>query len=188
MSTIESPLQQVTGAVLAGGLSTRMGTSKHDLKLPDGRTMLETMLSLLGEVCQEILVVAPNIVIADLPHIHDPKPGCGPLAGVTKLLESQINHHYLIVPCDMPHLTSKLLSELCRPLPHDARVFRLDLEPHPSPLPLVISSNAKLQMQRAQQQGIRSLHRALAHIDLEVQVLPDEQRTCLHNVNTPQDL
>ncbi len=150
--------------------------------------MLETMLSLLGEVCQEIVVVAPNIVIADLPHIHDPEPGCGPLAGVTKLLESQINNHYLIVPCDMPHLTSKLLSELCRPLPNDARVFRLDSEIHPSPLPLVISSNAKLQMQLAQEQGIRSLHRALAHIDLEVQVLPDEQRTCLHNVNTPQDL
>ena len=188
MSTIQSPLKQVTGAVLAGGLSTRMGKSKHDLKLSDGRTMLETMLSLLGEVCEKIVVVAPNIVIDGLPHIHDPKQGCGPLAGVTKLLESQINHNYLIVPCDMPHLTSNLLSELCRPLPDEARVFRLDSETYPSPLPLVISSNTTLQMQQAQQQGIRSLHRALAHIDLEVQVLPDEQRPCLHNVNTPQDL
>ena len=38
-----------TGAVLAGGAGRRMGRSKHDLVLPDGRTMLE--------------VVAPKLIV-----------------------------------------------------------------------------------------------------------------------------
>jgi len=46
-----------TGAVLAGGLSARMGSPKQSLRLPDGRTMIDHVIEALAAVCQRIVIV-----------------------------------------------------------------------------------------------------------------------------------
>lgn len=188
MNTVQSPLRQITGAVLAGGLSSRMGRPKHDLQLPDGRTMLEATIAVVGQVCHEVVVVAPEVVIDNVRHVHDPEAGCGPLAGVIALLESDLSEQYLVVPCDMPGLTSKLLLDLCCPIPLGARVFQIDSAEQLSPLPLAISVNARSQLHNAQEQGIRSMHGALAQTELDIYRLPDSDEPYLYNINSPEDL
>jgi len=188
MNTTQAPLQETTGAILAGGLSTRMGHSKHDLRLPDGRTMLEATLAVVGEVCHEVVVIAPEKVIDNVPHVHDPEAGRGPLAGVIALLESNLSEHYLVVPCDMPLLTTTLLRTLCSPIPLTARVFQLNSDEQISPLPISLSANVRSQVHSAQQQGIRSMHGMLAQIQVEIHQLPESHAPCLQNINTPEDL
>lgn len=46
-----------TGAVLSGGLSSRMGSPKQFLRLPDGRMMIDHVIDALAGVCQRILIV-----------------------------------------------------------------------------------------------------------------------------------
>src|SRR5690606_3654886 len=45
-----------TGVILAGGESTRMGRPKECIILPDGRTMLRTMVDLLRSVCGSVAI------------------------------------------------------------------------------------------------------------------------------------
>ncbi len=188
MNINQSPLQHVTGAVLAGGLSKRMGKPKHELILPDGTTMLEKALSMTRLVCQEVVVVAPEVVTDQAPHVHDSQAGRGPLAGIIELLASGLNDHYLVIPCDMPCLTPELLTQLCDPPPTHARVFQLEYAMHAAPLPLAISSQLLSSLEGAQQQGILSLHGALAQTQLEVCNLSKRYQGNLMNINEPQDV
>ncbi len=188
MNTNQSPLQHVTGAVLAGGLSKRMGEPKHELMLPNQTTMLEKALSITRMVCQEVVVVAPEVVTDQAPHVHDAQAGRGPLAGIIELLASGLNDHYLVIPCDMPCLTPELLTQLCDPPPTHARVFQLESAKHAVPLPLAISSQLLSSLKGAQQQGIRSLHGALAQTQLDICNLSDRYQGNLKNINEPQDV
>jgi molybdopterin-guanine dinucleotide biosynthesis protein A len=74
------------GIVLAGGKSTRMGTSKA--LLPFGpETMLQRVVRILAGVVSPVVVVAaPNQELPDLPHdvivTRDEREGRGPLEGL----------------------------------------------------------------------------------------------------------
>ncbi len=52
-------LKAVTGVVLAGGASRRLGFDKALFTLPDGRCLLRAVVEKLAQVCPEV-VVATN--------------------------------------------------------------------------------------------------------------------------------
>ena len=104
-----------TGAVLAGGAGRRMGRRKDSLALPDGRTMLAVVHSVLREVCQRVVVVGD--AETDLPRIEDLRPGQGPLGGIEALLATGDDTQYLVGPCDLPLITPSVLRRLTEPGP-----------------------------------------------------------------------
>ena len=95
------------GLILAGGLSTRMGTDKAQL-YRNQQTMLEYSQSLLESLGLEILVSGGDKGLPDIVH------QAGPLGGIY----SAINQHQLegdallILPVDMPLLTPQVLQQL----------------------------------------------------------------------------
>ena len=98
--------RNVSGIVLAGGLSTRMGRDKASMPWGD-RTLLHTVLSKLAPVCSELIVIS-NIPrkVEEFPVsiIPDKYPQCGPLAGIhAGLLASRYDYSF-VVACDMPYL------------------------------------------------------------------------------------
>jgi len=95
------------GLILAGGLSTRMGTDKAQLRR-NQQTMLEYTQSLLRSLGLEVLVSGGDDGVPDL------VPQSGPLGGVyTVIQECQVDA-LLIVPVDMPLLTPSVLQHLIR--------------------------------------------------------------------------
>ncbi len=106
----ESPLP-VTGIVLAGGASRRMGRDKALLEL-DGQPLLACVLERLALVCAERLVVANDIqryARFGVPVIADRFPGVGVLGGLHAGLEAATHDLVLAVGCDMPFLNPRLL-------------------------------------------------------------------------------
>lgn len=75
--------ERLTGFVLAGGKSTRMGTDKAALSL-EGRTLLEHALEILRQVAGEVAILGPRQLYGGygVPVIEDIYPGCGPLGGI----------------------------------------------------------------------------------------------------------
>ena len=73
----------VTGALIAGGRSRRMGQDKRLLVL-EGLTLLDRALFLLEAACGEVLVVAPEPIPVELrvPRVPDRIPGMGVLGGI----------------------------------------------------------------------------------------------------------
>src|SRR5438477_8846588 len=98
------PRMSVTGFVLAGGRSTRMGRDKALLDW-HGQTLVDHMLNLLRSVADEVHVVGR----APLP---DERPGLGPLSGIATGLERSSTDANIFVAVDLPHLTQEFLKYL----------------------------------------------------------------------------
>lgn len=180
----------MTGAVLAGGASRRMGLPKEGARLPDGRPMLLHVLDALRAVCPTVAVVGAYRDV-DLPQgvvsIPDLRPGEGPLAGLEALLSSGLDDDYLVLGCDQPLATPALLARLDTGGTRPA-FFRDEdgAEHHPFPgrFPASLAQSAREALDR----GERSPRRVLRDLPVDWITIPAEQAARLRSLNTPDDL
>ncbi len=176
-----------TGAILAGGGSTRIGSPKHALSLPDGSTMIEAVATALGAVCERLVILGAEDAMPALPYVADLRPGCGPLGGIEALLASNIDTQYLVCPCDLPRATSELFNALLRPSQATATVFRLEGSELIEPLPARICAVALDATRQLLDEGRRAVHQLMEVIDVEEVSAPNAWSKLLMNVNTPQE-
>lgn len=124
---------KVTGVVLAGGLSTRMGRDKALLSWGD-TDFLHIVLNKLAPVCAEL------IVVSNLPRRLDPAVRvvpdlflqCGPLAGIHAGLTAAANEYIFVAACDMPFLNTEAAAYMIAAgQAYDAAVPRVDGRLHP---------------------------------------------------------
>jgi molybdopterin-guanine dinucleotide biosynthesis protein A len=103
----------ISGFVLAGGESRRMGQPKPQLVL-GSTTLLERQIRLLASACRSVAVVGSNagMVSPDVQTIPDVLPGCGPLGGIHAALAASRTDFNLVVACDLPFLTPRFLRRL----------------------------------------------------------------------------
>jgi len=100
------------GFVLAGGRSSRMGADKAFLKL-DGRTLLESALSVVRSVTGEAAIVGDrDKYAAHGKVIDDIYPRAGPLAGIHAALVGTSAELNLILAVDLPFVSAELLTFL----------------------------------------------------------------------------
>lgn len=176
-----------TGAILAGGDSTRIGSPKHALSLPDGSTMIEAVATALAAVCERLVILGAEDAMPALPHVADLRPSCGPLGGIEALLASNIDTQYLVCPCDLPFVTSELFDKLLHSSEATATVLRLEGSEQIEPLPARLSVEALGQTKRLLDEGRRAVHQLMQTIDVEEVTAPSAWSKLLTNVNTPQE-
>lgn len=112
----EPTKSEVTGLVLAGGASRRMGRDKAFLEL-DGRPMIAVVIARMQAVCDEVLIVANDhqrYANLGAPVVPDRFRGVGVLGGLHAGLEAASHELALAVGCDMPFLNPDLLQALAR--------------------------------------------------------------------------
>jgi len=105
---------QVTGVLLAGGRSQRMGTDKAWLKIGD-QTFASRILSLLQLYFREVLISANNpegYERFNLPVVADIYANRGPLAGIHSALLSAKNDYIFVAPCDMPIINGRVVEKI----------------------------------------------------------------------------
>ncbi|MEW6544913.1 MAG: molybdenum cofactor guanylyltransferase [Nitrospirota bacterium] len=117
---MDQPIADVTGVLLAGGKSRRMGEDKRFLTLA-GQTLLERALSVLEGLFTEVLVVVgqPEPRLAGLRHpvVADLIPGCATLGGLYTGLSEASHQRIFAAACDMPFLNPaviRLMAQLDR--------------------------------------------------------------------------
>jgi molybdopterin-guanine dinucleotide biosynthesis protein A len=106
---------QLSGFVLAGGQSRRMGRPKPLLEL-GGETMLERQLGLLRGVCRNLAAVCgpPSLPALSVPAWRDELPGRGPLGGIYTGLKHSWTEYNLFLGCDLPFMEERFLDFLAR--------------------------------------------------------------------------
>jgi len=110
-AALEPAYLQITGLVLAGGASRRMGRNKAFLEL-DGRPLIEIVIERIAQVCAEVLIVAGDAqpyAGLGVPAVEDRFRGVGVLGGLHAGLEAASHDLALAVACDMPFLDPDLL-------------------------------------------------------------------------------
>ena len=117
--------ENVTGFLLAGGASRRMGRPKAGLVL-GGESMLSRQIRLLHAVSRQVFIVGAAAPFAggldgptrlDEPGVAifaDELPGRGPLAGIATALARTRTEFNLILSCDLPWMEAAFLRFLCR--------------------------------------------------------------------------
>jgi len=107
-----------SGAILAGGASSRMGANKALLQI-HGEPLISRVAKTLSAcpAVAEILLITNNpsdYEFLHLPSFPDRQPGKGPLGGIYTALSHAKFSRVLVVACDMPLITPALLDHLCR--------------------------------------------------------------------------
>jgi molybdopterin-guanine dinucleotide biosynthesis protein A len=118
----------MTGIILCGGRSSRMGQDKSAMPFGD-ETMLERVARILGGICDEVMVVgkADQRAPAGAVVVHDPIEDQGPLAGIAAGLAVSTTDLNLVVACDMPLINPVVLQRMVTMIDdHDACVAVAD--------------------------------------------------------------
>lgn len=99
----------ILGAVLTGGMSTRMGTDKADVLVGD-KTMLERVGYAVQSVADETIALGPDRegwqTWPDSVHIN------GPLAGIATALSRTEHPHVLLLAVDQPFVRVETLQRI----------------------------------------------------------------------------
>ena len=111
-------MSTVSGIVLAGGESRRLGRDKA-LEIIDGQHLIARVIDRMRKVCDEVLVVVSNVsrypaqtIPTDVETVLDKYPGKGSLGGIYSGLMSTTMEYGLVVACDMPFLNLTLLQKI----------------------------------------------------------------------------
>lgn len=114
----------ITGIILTGGKSSRMGTDKAELPY-NGKKLVEYSIETLRPLCNDIFISssAPEHRSYALPTIEDEYPNMGPIMGIYSCLKKSKTDLNLVISCDMPHINSEVLSLLLDNSCSMAKVF-----------------------------------------------------------------
>ena len=129
----------VSGIVLAGGRSRRLGRDKA-IEPFDGKPLLHRVVDRLADVVDETVVVVADMEQAERLPLHgstrvvvDAYPDCGSLGGIFTGLSAASADWGLVVACDMPFLDRRLLRHILdQRAGHDAVVPVLGGRPEPT--------------------------------------------------------
>jgi molybdopterin-guanine dinucleotide biosynthesis protein A len=186
--------EPLSGFVLAGGKSTRMGRDKAALSL-HGRTLLETALAAARAVAGEVSILGPAELYSPYgPTIADIFPGCGPLGGIHAALSSTKTQFNLVIAVDTPFLSPGLLQYIAeRARASGAMVTSPEIDAYPQPLCAVYSRGFLPIAERALREGnykITPLFPSEATVLISQAELAGFAFTAemFENLNTPEDL
>lgn len=107
-------ISDVTGLLLAGGKSRRMGADKRFLHVGE-RTLFERTLTTLQQVFSQVIVVIAQDsepLDAPVPVLRDLIPNCGSLGGLFTGLKQSKNPYVFVVACDMPFLQPRVIQSV----------------------------------------------------------------------------
>ncbi len=187
--------RQISGIVLAGGQSRRLGRDKSLLEI-EGQPLLARTVHTLSALSHDLIVVtnAPERYASlglRVRFVADERPGVGSLMGVYSGLKAARHPHALVVACDMPFLNPALLRYLLA-LTDGYEVVIPRLDGLPEPLHAVYSQACLPAMERVLRRGQRQIIAFFDQVRVrwveKSEFAPlDPQGLSFFNINTPQD-
>lgn len=161
-------------AILAGGLSTRMGRAKASLRL-GRRTLLGHVRAAANATGWPVRVVRKDRVTR-----------CGPLGGIVTALASTKAESVLFLACDMPLVTPELMRRTVRALtPGHRAVFSVSNQRPGFPFILRRDCLGTVEAQIAARQF--SVHQLAAVLGARHLAVTGRQARQLFNINSPED-
>lgn len=180
--------EQLTGVVLAGGKSQRMGEDKAFLEL-NGQSFLQGILQLVKGLTKEVMVIAntKEYEALDIPVYQDVIKDCGPVGGIYTAMKMAKTPYLLVLSCDIPLLNVAVLEHLIeKSLLCDVNI--LTTEEHWHPLTAIYNSKTIPMFKNALDTKKLKLRSLLSLMELHQIPCPEALIPCLSNINTPNDL
>jgi len=101
---------QITGIILAGGNSTRMGKDKGLLDL-HGKPLIQHVINIINPLVSSTIIIANNSEYNQFGYsvYVDKVKNSGPLAGIVTGLSHSTTNKNIVIGCDLPFISNQLL-------------------------------------------------------------------------------
>jgi molybdopterin-guanine dinucleotide biosynthesis protein A len=185
---------QISGFILAGGESSRMGRDKARLEIGGVPLILRTARLVESVAGRPAVVGKPDAYRAlGLRAIADDWPGAGPLGGIATALRTATTPWSLIVATDLPYLTREWLEYLVgRGLASSAEAVVPMNARGSEPLCAMYHQSAAAAIRAALERGAWKVTDVLRDIRVET-IAPaewkgfDSEGLLFKNMNSPED-
>ncbi|WP_103069451.1 molybdenum cofactor guanylyltransferase [Aquimarina sediminis] len=181
--------KDITGIILAGGKSSRMGKEKG-LLLLNNKPFIQYSIEALQPLVNQIIIVSSNTDydVFGIKRVEDIIPDSGPVAGLHAGLTHSKTENNLVVSCDAPLLTTTLLEKLLHYKKEDNDIVQFEAEGKTIPLTALYKkrcSHKCLELLLLEERRLRKLVSALQTKTIS---LLKKEYALVANINTIEDL
>jgi len=186
---------QITGIVLSGGKSRRMGKEKGLCHFR-GKALISYAIDTLKPLCSRLIISANNkpdeYQLYGFPVISDEISETGPIGGLYSCLKQSQSVINLVISCDTPFVTTEVYQELLNyigeyqavvPIHEDGFLEPITAVYHRSCLPVILQQIEKGEYKMMDL--LASLNTKFVSFDTN---LVDSKPSLFHNLNSPEDL
>lgn len=193
-SAADKLTNSVTAFIQCGGQSRRLGRDKGSLPLGN-TTCIERVISSARAVTQDVAVItnAPHVYrYLGVPVYRDIRPGLGPLGGISTALHYSTSTWVLTLACDMPFVSSLLLTALLDRRADVDVVVPTDREGSLQPLCALYRRAIRPAVEECLDSGKRSVRDLLERVNCrvipfsEIERLPGAELFFV-DIDTPED-
>lgn len=181
--------KNITGIILAGGKSSRMGTDKGFLLLKD-KPFVQYSIETLKPLVTEIIIVSDNSEydVFNLKRVNDITKNAGPVAGICSGLEASSTDYNLILSCDIPLVSSEILQKLIKSIDETSEIIQIESNGKSMPLIAIYRKQIIPKFKALLHEDERRLRVAIRSCNSKNIVLEKEYEFSTMNVNTQNDL
>ena len=187
--------ESITGIILAGGKSSRMGKDKG-LCTFNGKALVEYAIEALKPLCGQLVISAnhyPEMYNRyGLPVIADEVKGIGPMGGIHACLKRSDTQHNLVLSCDTPFVGAILLRHLLSQVENEQVVAPAHHTFLVEPLSAYYATNVVSNIENAIAEGDYKLINLFNKVRFKSvmmdEALPFYQAHAFLNINRPEDL
>jgi molybdenum cofactor guanylyltransferase len=181
--------KHITGIILAGGKSSRMGSDKGFVMYKN-KAFIQHIIEAIQPLVNEIIIVSndPDYDIFKLKRVSDLIEDAGPLAGVYSGLHHTTTENNLVVSCDVPLINTETLKKLTEQINDENDVIQLESMGKTMPLIAMYKKRSKDICSILLQGGERKLRNALKRMSVKTITLNKEHEIYTKNINTPGNL
>lgn len=179
----------ITGIILAGGKSSRMGTDKGLLLFND-KPFVQQSIDALSPLVSEIIIVSDRTDYDrfGFKRIMDEVKDAGPVSGIYSGLKASTTTFNLVLSCDIPLITTKILRKLIEHADAKSEIIQIESNGKTMPLIALYKRDVKDKFQKLLQQDERRLRVAVQSCIVKNVVLEDDLNRATTNVNTKEEL
>jgi len=181
--------QNITGIILAGGKSSRMGSDKGFLEL-NGNTFISLIIEAVKPLVKDIIIVSNNSAYDQFGHqrVDDMIEDAGPVAGLYSGLYHSKTEHNLVVSCDVPLIKTAVLNTLIDGFDADFDVIQLQSQNKTIPLIALYKKQCMDTFWELLQNDERRLRFAVDRLNTKTIILDGKFDKFVKNINTVEQL
>lgn len=181
--------ENITGIILSGGKSSRMGTDKGFV-LYKAKFFTQYVIDALKPLVGEIIIISDNSKYDtfNTTRINDEIKKAGPLAGVYTGLKNSKTEFNLVLSCDVPLITTSVLQKIIDAISPETDIVQLKSKGKTMPLIAVYRKKCAPIFLELLKNDERRMTLAISHFKVKTIVLESTLEQYTANINTINDL
>ncbi len=181
--------KNITGIILAGGKSSRMGSEKG-LIIFDSKPFIQHIIDAIQPLVKEIIIVSSNsdYDTFNIKRVQDIIPDSGPIAGLHSGLIHSKTVDNLVISCDVPLVTASFLRKLLQYQEEDHDIIQFEAKGKTMPLIALYKKRCAKKCFELLTNGEKRLRILVSALNTKTIPVIEKEHLLVTNMNTIEDL